>query len=142
MTGDLGVLDTRGNLKIVGRVKDVIIRGGHNIFPAHIENLALQHKAILKAAAFPIADDRLGERVCLALTFTPGQALSGEEVLAHLRDVNLSKYDMPEYMAVMEELPTTASGKILKRELVVMVEVGRLVPQAISATVQTKVNKE
>lgn len=142
MTGDLGVLDTRGNLKIVGRVKDVIIRGGHNIFPAHIENLALQHKAILKAAAFPIADDRLGERVCLALTFNPGQALSGEEVLAHLRDVNLSKYDMPEYMAVMEELPTTASGKILKRELVVMVDEGRLVPQAISATVQTKVNKE
>jgi acyl-CoA synthetase len=138
MTGDLGVLDADGNLKIVGRVKDVIIRGGHNIFPAHIENLAMQHPAILKAAAFPVPDARLGERVCLALTFNPGQSLSGDEVLAHLRDVNLSKYDMPEYMAVINELPTTASGKILKRELVVMVDEGRLTPQPISATVSTK----
>src|SRR5690606_23235184 len=65
MSGDLGRIDDKGNLGIVGRKKDLIIRGGHNVFPARIENLMLRHPAVVKAAAFPIADMRLGERVCL-----------------------------------------------------------------------------
>jgi acyl-CoA synthetase len=72
LSGDLGRLDAEGNLQIVGRKKDLIIRGGHNIYPAHIENLTVKHPAVLKAAAFPIADERLGERVCLAIIARDG----------------------------------------------------------------------
>ena len=67
MSGDLGVLDARGNLRIVGRSKDVIIRGGHNIHPAEIEALALRHGQVARVACFPVADERLGERVCIAV---------------------------------------------------------------------------
>ena len=72
MSGDLGRFDAHGNLQIVGRKKDLIIRGGHNIHPAHIENLALKHPGVLKAAAYPVADQRLGERVCLAVIARDG----------------------------------------------------------------------
>ena len=68
MSGDLGVLDQHGNLRVVGRLKDLIIRGGHNIYPAHIEALALRHVGVLRVACFPVADERLGERVCVAVT--------------------------------------------------------------------------
>ena len=66
MTGDLGRIDEQGYLRVVGRQKDIIIRGGRKIYPARIEAVALRHAAIDKAAAFPVADPRLGERVCLA----------------------------------------------------------------------------
>ncbi|MGH6678372.1 MAG: class I adenylate-forming enzyme family protein, partial [Bradyrhizobium sp.] len=127
MSGDLGVLDARGNLEIVGRLKDVIIRGGHNIYPAGIEALALRHPAVLKAAAFPVADERLGERVCLAVI----GAVEGHAMLQHLQAEGLSKYDMPEFFLSVTEFPLTASGKILKRELVEMVKRGVLSPQPV-----------
>ena len=63
LSGDIGILDERGNLRIEGRLKDLIIRGGHNISPAHIEALALRCHAIERAACFPVSDERLGERV-------------------------------------------------------------------------------
>ena len=66
LSGDLGRFDAKGNLQIVGRKKDLIIRGGHNIYPIGIEILAIKHPSVLKAAAFPVAVERLGERVCLA----------------------------------------------------------------------------
>jgi len=131
MSGDLGCFDARGNLQIVGRKKDLIIRGGHNIHPARIENLALRHPAILKAAAFPIADQRLGERVCLAVIARDGTAVSADEALAHLAAAGLSKYDMPEYFIAMDAFPLTASGKILKRELVEWTKTGRIAPQPV-----------
>jgi acyl-CoA synthetase (AMP-forming)/AMP-acid ligase II len=128
MTGDLGSLDTDGYLRIVGRKKDVIIRGGHNIYPARIEELAMQHPAIHQAAAVPIADARLGEKVCLAATFHPGNTLAPMEVLAHLAAAGLSKYDMPEYFLALEELPQTASGKIRKREIIALITTGSVKP--------------
>ena len=135
MTGDLGILDEQNCLQIVGRKKDLIIRGGHNIHPAHIEDLAHRHSDIAKAAAFPIADERLGERVCLAIIQRPGSnagaELAANEVLLHLHQVGLSKYDMPEYFIVMPQFPLTASGKILKRELVLMAQRGEISPQAV-----------
>jgi acyl-CoA synthetase len=135
MTGDLGVLDQQNCLQIVGRKKDLIIRGGHNIHPAHIEDLAHRHTDIAKAAAFPIADDRLGERVCLAIIQRPGsnagETLTASEVLMHLHVIGLSKYDMPEYFIVMDQFPLTASGKILKRDLVLMAQRGEITPEAV-----------
>jgi acyl-CoA synthetase len=127
MSGDLGQIDECGNLKIEGRLKDLIIRGGHNIYPATIEALALRHPQVAKAAAFPVADERLGERVCLAVIGDVG----GEAILAHLTGEGLSKYDMPEFYLRVAEFPLTASGKILKRELVQMVKRGELRPEPV-----------
>jgi acyl-CoA synthetase len=131
MSGDLGVLDNQGCLQIVGRKKDLIIRGGHNIHPARIEDLAHRHANIAKAAAFPIADDRLGERVCLAVLTRTASDLDPNEVLQHLHAVGLSKYDMPEFFIVMPAFPLTASGKILKRELIEMTKRGELQPTPV-----------
>jgi acyl-CoA synthetase len=131
MTGDLGWVDDNGYLRIAGRKKDVIIRGGHNIYPAKIETLAATHNAIQRVAAVPVADQRLGERVCLAVTFRPGKAASPEDILKHLHDVGLSKYDMPEFFLQIEELPLTASGKVRKRDIVDWIVDGRAKPTTI-----------
>src|SRR5690606_27881223 len=124
LSGVLGVLDAEGNLRIEGRLKDLIIRGGHNIYPAHIEALALRHEQVAKVACFPVADERLGERVCIAVI---GE-IEAEVLLEHLAQEGLSKYDMPEYFLRLGAFPLTASGKILKRTLVEMVRKGELSP--------------
>jgi acyl-CoA synthetase len=131
MSGDLGRFDARGNLQIVGRKKDLIIRGGYNIHPGHIEGLALKHAGVLKAAAFPVADARLGERVCLAVIARDGATLAADQVLEHLHTAGLSKYDMPEFYIALDAFPLTASGKILKRELVDWVKSGRIAPTPV-----------
>jgi len=109
----------------VGRQKDIIIRGGHNIYPARLEALATRHNAVEKAAAFAVADPRLGERVCLAVVTHENMAVEPEAILRHLDAAGLSKYDMPEFILPLEEMPLTASGKVIKRELVRLVEDGR-----------------
>lgn len=127
LSGDLGMLDEAGNLSILGRMKDLVIRGGHNIHPSDIEARAVRNPDIRAAAAFGVADDRLGERVCLAVISdqTP------EAILAHLAAEGLSRYDMPEYILPMAEFPLTASGKILKREIQRQVADGALVPTPV-----------
>lgn len=131
MSGDLGRMDAQGNLQIVGRKKDLIIRGGHNIHPSRIENLAIKHPAVLKAAAYPVSDHRLGERVCLAIIARDGVPVEPDQLLSHLNDVGLAKYDMPEFFIRMEAFPLTASGKILKRELVEWTKAGKIVPTPV-----------
>jgi acyl-CoA synthetase (AMP-forming)/AMP-acid ligase II len=131
MSGDLGILDQRGNLQIVGRKKDLIIRGGHNIHPSRIENLAVKHPAVVKAAAYPVADPRLGERVCLAVIPHDGVTLQALALLQHLHSEGLSKYDMPEYFITLDAFPLTASGKILKRELIEWTKSGRIKPEPV-----------
>ncbi|GAB5467218.1 MAG: medium-chain fatty-acid--CoA ligase [Rhodospirillales bacterium] len=126
-SGDLGALDAEGNLTIHGRLKDLIIRGGHNIHPSHIESLALRHPQVEKAAAFPVADERLGEKVCLAIIGTAEPMT----LLAFLAAEGLSKYDMPEYFLRAEAFPLTPSGKILKRALAEAAKSGKIAPQAI-----------
>ncbi len=130
LSGDLGRLDTKGCLTIMGRKKDLIIRGGHNIHPCTIEDLAVSHPAVLKAAAFPIADERLGEKVCLAVIAHHAAPEAGA-MLQHLHDAGLSKFDMPEYYIALDEFPLTPSGKILKRELVEWAKKGHISPQSV-----------
>jgi len=131
MSGDLGSLDAAGRLRIVGRKKDIIIRGGRNIHPARIEDLARSHPAVQKAAAFAVADSRLGEKVCLAVVLHDEQPLTPPALLAHLAACGLSKYDMPEYYIALDALPLTASGKILKRELAAQARRGEISPVAV-----------
>lgn len=127
LSGDLGSLDEQGNLHIQGRLKDLIIRGGHNIYPSHIEALTLRHPRVEKTAAFAVPDERLGEKVCVAVI---GE-LDGRTLLDHLHAEGLSKYDMPEYFLRVEQFPLTPSGKILKRELPEMLKRGEIAPQPI-----------
>lgn len=127
LSGDLGRLDAAGNLTVVGRLKDTINRGGHKIYPAYIEELALRHPGVEKAACVAVPDARLGERVCLAIS---GPA-AAERLLDHLRSAGLSKYDMPEFFLRMESFPMTASGKVLKRSLTEMVQRRRVVPEPV-----------
>jgi acyl-CoA synthetase len=131
LSGDLGALDARGCLRVVGRKKDLIIRGGHNIHPAHIEALAHRHRAVQKAAAFGVPDARLGEKVCLAIICREGERVAAAALLEHLRAAGLSKVDMPEYFIALDAFPLTASGKILKRALQEWVQSGRIAPQPV-----------
>ncbi len=128
LSGDLGMLDARGNLRIVGRLKDMVIRGGHNIHPARVEELALRHPLVARAAAFGVPDERLGERLCLAVSSAGDEPPQADALLQALFAAGLSIYDMPEYFVRLEEFPLTASGKILKRELVVWAREGRIAP--------------
>ena len=112
--------DPRGNLVL----EDVRIYG------SGIEDLAYRHAAVTKAAAFPVADERLGEKVCLAL-ICAGTPPTGDEMLLHLDREGLSKFDMPEYFVVLPAFPLTPSGKILKRELIEWTKAGRIAPTPV-----------
>lgn len=131
MSGDLGMLDANGCLVIMGRKKDLIIRGGHNIHPARIEELAMRHPHVERAAAFGVQDERLGEKVCLSVVPRANQAVDPQALLAHLADSGLSKYDMPEFFISLAQFPLTPSGKILKRHLVDMAQRGDIQPEPV-----------
>lgn len=133
LSGDLGRIDEKACLEIVGRIKDLIIRGGHNIHPAHIEALAMRHDQIDKAAVVAVPDDRLGEKACLVVTAqsTDGQRsgnIQSDTMLSFLNVQGLSRYDMPEYFVVLDAMPLTASGKILKRILADKINSGEIMP--------------
>ncbi|MEW1821483.1 class I adenylate-forming enzyme family protein [Arthrobacter sp. NPDC080031] len=134
LTGDLGWADEDGYIRITGRKKDVIIRGGHNIFPAKIENLASRFDAVGKAAAIPVPDDRLGERVCLVVTRAGLSDPEPDELLRFLDREGLSKYDMPEFLQVVDSIPLLPSGKLDKRQLITRLHSGEMTPTPIRFT--------
>lgn len=131
LTGDMGWRDEDGYLHITGRKKDLIIRGGHNIYPAKIENLALRHSEVMRAAAIPIPDERLGEKVGLIMQLATDASIVTDDILDHLHTCGLSKYDMPEYIGFTASMPTTPSGKVLKREVISQVERGAIAVQPV-----------
>jgi acyl-CoA synthetase len=131
MTGDLGSIDAQGYLRIAGRTKDIIIRGGHNIHPARVEELATRHPAVQRAAAVPVKDARLGEKVCLAVVLHAGKDLAPADLLTHLDAAGLSKYDMPEYFLQLDEIPLTPNGKMLKQSIVAWIKEGRVTPKPV-----------
>ena len=131
MTGDLGTIDAEGYLRIAGRQKDIIIRGGHNIHPARIEELSTRHPAVQRAAAVPVKDHRLGEKVCLVVVFKPGASATPDDILEHLDREGLSKFDMPEYWLTLDEIPLTPNGKMLKRAIVDWIVEGKVTPEPI-----------
>lgn len=133
MTGDLGWMDADGYLRLTGRTKDVIIRGGHNINPERIEELAMRHESVERAAVVPVADDRLGEKACLALMFRSGTQIPFETMLDYLADQGLSRYDMPEYGLKLENIPLLSNGKIQKRDILAWIGEGRVMPLPVRA---------
>lgn len=97
----------------------------------------MRHPKVERAAAYPVRDERLGEKVCLAIIARAGQELLPDDILEHLASSGLSRYDMPEYYLGLDTFPMTASGKILKRELVEMTQRGQLAPTAVRYRART-----
>ncbi|WP_246238000.1 AMP-binding protein [Pseudomonas akapageensis] len=117
-TGDLARMDDRGYIRITGRTKDVVIRGGENVPVVEVENLLYKHPAISAVALVGCPDERLGERVCAYVTLNEGFAdLLLEDAVAFLLEHNLSRNYLPEYLEVLPALPRTPSGKIQKFKL-------------------------
>jgi acyl-CoA synthetase (AMP-forming)/AMP-acid ligase II len=118
-SGDVGELDSDGYLSIVGRKKEIIIRGGLNIAPREIEDLLASFPEVVRAAVVGLPDARLGERMCACVVLGPGAPeLTLEEVVARLKASGLATFKLPERLEVLNELPTTASGKVQKHEIV------------------------
>jgi non-ribosomal peptide synthetase component E (peptide arylation enzyme) len=117
-SGDLAVPDGRDHLTVAGRKKEIIIRGGINIAPREIEELLLTFPEVVRAAVIGVPDHRLGERSCACVVLRPGRALTLTETVARLRALGLATFKLPERLEVLDALPTTASGKIQKHELI------------------------
>jgi non-ribosomal peptide synthetase component E (peptide arylation enzyme) len=116
-TGDLGQFDGAGNVKIVGRLKEMINRGGKKFFPREIEEILYTHPKILHAAIVGVPDSRLGERNCLCVIPRPGQTIALDEVVGYLKD-SVATYKLPETIEIFDELPFTPTGKIQRHVLV------------------------
>jgi fatty-acyl-CoA synthase len=119
-TGDLGTFDSRGYLRIVGRKKEMLIRGGANIYPREIEEVLYQHPKVRDAAVIGIPDPRLGERTCACLVPKDGQTITFDEIVEFLRP-KIATYKLPEVVKIFTDLPRTPTGKIQKGPLLGLV---------------------
>ncbi len=133
MTGDLGWIDENGYLRLTGRKKEIIVRGGQNINPERVEELAMRHDCIERAAAVPVADERLGEKVCLAVMFRSGKRATFAAVFDHLAQQGLPRFEMPEYFLELDDIPLMSNGKIQKQDIVAWIGDGRVTPTPASA---------
>ncbi len=116
-TGDLGYFDEDGFLFIVGRSKELIIRGGYNVYPAELEDVLHAHPAILEAAVVGIPDDRLGEEVKAVVVLRPGASLTAPELIEYCKE-RIAAYKYPRVIEFRGALPRNTLGKVLKDELV------------------------
>jgi HIP---CoA ligase len=115
-TGDIGVLDERGNLRITDRLKDMYVVGGFNAYPAEIEQVLATHPSIAEAAVVGVADERLGEVGRAFVVARPGESVDPDEVVAFCKE-RMANYKVPRSVEVVDALPRNASGKVLKFEL-------------------------
>jgi long-chain acyl-CoA synthetase len=115
-TGDIGLFDEDGYLTIVDRKKDIILRGGFNVYPREIEEVLMTHPAVALAAVVGVPDERLGEDVRAFVVRKPGQSITDQELIEWARE-QLASYKYPRSIEFRDVLPMTATGKVLKREL-------------------------
>jgi len=116
-TGDIARIDEHGFIYIVDRKKDMVLRGGENIYCAEVETAIYRHPAVAECSVFGVPDDRLGEEVGVAVVAKPGETLDEDGLRAHCADI-MAKHKIPRYIWFENEaLPRNASGKFLKREL-------------------------
>ncbi|MEV5021851.1 AMP-binding protein [Sphingobium sp. LMA1-1-1.1] len=120
-SGDLGQFDEDGYLKIVGRIKDMILRGGRNVSPLVIEEALIKHVDVQDVAVAAMPDPVLGERACAFVIARPGAGLELAGLLEFLRGEGLATWQLPERLEIMQEFPRSAGGKTLKRELTALV---------------------
>ena len=115
-TGDIGLFDPQGNLKIVDRKKDMVLVSGFNVFPNEIEAVASACPGVAECACVGVPDEKTGEAVKLFVVKTPGATLTEEEVIAHCRK-DMTAYKVPKIVRFVDSLPKSTVGKILRREL-------------------------
>jgi long-chain acyl-CoA synthetase len=117
-TGDLGRMDPEGYFSIVDRKKDMIIRGGLNVYPREIEEVLYEHPAVAEAAVIGVPDQLLGEEIAAVVTLKPGASADPGELREHVKS-QLAAYKYPRHVWIVDELPHGGSGKVLKRAIVV-----------------------
>jgi fatty-acyl-CoA synthase len=115
-SGDQASIDEHGRIRITGRIKDIIIRGGENIAPKEVEDVLRQHPAIADASVYAVKSEYFGEEVAAALRLHPGASIDSEEVQAFCR-ARIAKFKIPRFIRVVDAFPLTASGKIQKFRL-------------------------
>ena len=112
-SGDLAVLDDAGYGSIVGRIKDMIIRGGENIYPREIEDFLRQHPAVEDVSVVGVPDDHMGEEVCAWIKLRAGRRLTEDEVRTFCLN-QISHYKIPRFIRIVDAFPTTVTGKVQK----------------------------
>ena len=112
-TGDLATIDAEGYCNIVGRIKDMVIRGGENVYPREIEEFLYRHPKIQDVQVIGVPDDRYGEEICAWVKLRPGASATEEEIKAFCRD-QIAHYKVPRYIKFVDEFPMTVTGKIQK----------------------------
>jgi fatty-acyl-CoA synthase len=112
-TGDLAVMDADGYLNIVGRIKDMVIRGGENVYPREVEEFLHAHPLIEDVQVVGVPDEKYGEELCAWVRLRPGSELTGEEIRAHCRG-KIAHYKIPRYVRFTSEFPMTVTGKVQK----------------------------
>jgi len=115
-TGDLATMDERGNVRIVGRLKDMLIVGGFNVYPAEVENALLAHEAIGQVAVVGVPDARMGEVPIAYVVPAPGRSLDAAAILGWARE-RLANYKVPRHVVALDALPVNATGKVVKEAL-------------------------
>jgi long-chain acyl-CoA synthetase len=115
-TGDLGYIDEDGFLFIVDRIKDLIIRGGYNVYPREVEEVLYAHPAVAEAAVVGVPDPKLGEEVRAIVAVRPGQSVTEAELIGFVKE-RVAAYKYPRSVEFRETLPKNATGKILKKDL-------------------------
>ena len=115
-SGDMGTVDEDGYYKIVDRKKEMIIRGGYNVYPREIEEVLYEYPAIAEAAVMGIPHDDLGEEVCAVVAFKDGQSATEDEIRAFAKE-QVAAYKYPRHIKIIDELPKGPTGKIMKREI-------------------------
>ncbi len=115
-TGDLAIIDEQGYCDIVGRVKDMLIRGGENIFPREIEDFLFTHPDIAEAQVFGVYDEKYGEEVCAWIRLAPNAHLSAADVKVFCKD-QIAHFKVPRYIRFVDSFPMTVTGKIKKNEM-------------------------
>jgi len=112
-TGDLATIDAEGYCNIVGRIKDMVIRGGENVYPREIEEFLYRHPKIQDVQVIGVPDDRYGEEICAWVKLRPGESASEEDIRAFCRD-QIAHYKVPRYVKFVDAFPMTVTGKIQK----------------------------
>jgi len=112
-TGDLAIIDAEGYCNIVGRIKDMVIRGGENVYPREIEEFLYRHPKIQDVQVIGVPDDRYGEEICAWVKLRPGVSATEDEIRAFCRD-QIAHYKVPRYVKFVDEFPMTVTGKIKK----------------------------
>jgi fatty-acyl-CoA synthase len=112
-TGDLATIDEQGYCNIVGRVKDMLIRGGENVYPREIEEFLFRHPKVQSVQVFGVPDQKYGEEVCAWIVLKPGQSATEEEIRDYCRD-QIAHYKIPRYIRFVDEMPMTITGKVQK----------------------------